>query len=304
MGSYACEFSERPEMATNDTLNKKMMERLINETDSVYSLPLIYERLTEVINHPRSSITDITRIISEDQGLTARLLKLANSPMFGFFSKIDTIDKAATIIGTQQLQALALAVSVMEIFTGIPEELVNMKSFWQHSIACGIIARTLAIYHRDINAERVFAAGILHDVGRLVMFTTIPEIVKEMIVESREEESLLYWIEENRFGFTHANVGGRLLANWNIPESIAEPVYCHHSPVEAKKFPLETSFIHMADIICKALGIGSNGEQFVPPLEPSTWERMGIPAGSLVEIVRYAEPQLEETLAILGKNAS
>jgi HD-like signal output (HDOD) protein len=289
-------------MASIDTLAPDMLERLINETDTIYSLPLIYERLTEVINHPRSSIADITRIISEDPGLTARLLKLANSPMFGFFSKIDTIDKAATVIGTQQLQALALAVSVMEVFTGIPEELVNMKSFWQHSIACGIIARTLAIYHREINAERVFAAGILHDVGRLVMFITIPDIVKEMIAESRNDEALLFRTEENRFGFTHATVGGGLLANWKIPESITEPVSCHHSPVAAKKFNLETSFIHMADIICKALGIGCTGEPFVPPLEPSTWERMDIPAGSLVEIMRQAEPQLEETLAILGES--
>src|SRR5208282_6509612 len=135
-------------MATIDTLHQDMMEWLINETDTVYSLPLIYERLTEVINHPRSSIADITMIISEDQGLTARLLKLANSPLYGFFSKIDSIGMAATIIGTQQLQALALAVSVMEVFTGIPEELVCMKSFWQHSIACGTIARALAIYSR------------------------------------------------------------------------------------------------------------------------------------------------------------
>src|ERR671924_2002332 len=88
------------------------LERLVDETSTVYSLPFFYERLNEAINHPRSSVADIARIITEDQGLTARILKLANSPMFGYFAKVDSITKAVTIIGTQQLRDLALAASV------------------------------------------------------------------------------------------------------------------------------------------------------------------------------------------------
>jgi HD-like signal output (HDOD) protein len=279
-----------------------MLERLVNQTESVYSLPVIYERLTEVINHPRSSIADITRVISEDQGLTARLLKLANSPLYGFFSKIDSIGMAATIIGTQQLQALALAVSVMEVFTGIPEELVCMKSFWQHSIACGTIARALATYRRETNVERVFAAGILHDVGRVVMCSTIPEIVNETVKTSRKENLLLHNAEEARLGFNHAAVGGCLLTSWRIPMSIAEPVACHHAPLTAEQFPVESALIHLADIICQALALGFTGEYFVPSLEPLAWESLEIPAGSLAAIVRQAEPQLAETLAILGES--
>ena len=290
-------------MATVNPNHPDMLSRIVKETDTIYSLPVIYERLTSVINHPRSSIADITSIISGDQGLTARLLKLANSPMFGNFSRIDTIGKAATIIGTQQLQALALAVSVMEVFTGIPSELVNMKSFWQHSIACGIVARGLAIYRRETNVERVFAAGILHDVGRVVMCATIPEIVYEMVVASRGEASLLFSAERERLGFTHAAVGGGLLEKWRIPASIAEPVACHHAPGTAKQFPLEAALIHLADIICKALELGFSGECFVPPLEPAAWERLDIPAGALAEIIKHAEPQLAETLAILGESA-
>src|SRR5512136_417111 len=150
-------------MATINPLPPQMQKRLVDRTDNVYSLPHIYEHLTEVINHPRSSIADITRVISEDQGLSARLLKLANSPLFGYYSRIDSIAMAATIIGTQQLQALALAVSVKEIFAGITEGPVSMKSFWKHSIGCAAIARALATYRRETNVERVFAAGILHD---------------------------------------------------------------------------------------------------------------------------------------------
>ena len=289
-------------MAAVSPLYPDMLQRLVNQTEAAYSLPLIYERLTSVINHPRSSIADITRIISEDQGLTARLLKLANSPMFGHFSRIDSIGMAATIIGTQQLQTLALAVSVMEVFTGISEELICMKSFWRHSIACGTVARALATYRREANVERVFAAGILHDVGRVVMCGAIPEIVNEAFIASRNGESLLFSAEQQRLGFTHAAVGGGLLTKWRIPASIAEPVACHHAPLTAERFPLEAAIVHLADIICHALALGFTGESFVPPLEPAAWKRLDIPAGSLAAIVKQVEPQLAETLTILGES--
>jgi len=290
-------------MSITDIPQVYNLERLISQTESVYSLPLIYERLTEVINHPRSSIEDITRVISNDQGLAARLLKLANSPLFGYFSKIDSIDKAATIIGTQQLQSLALAVSVIEIFHEVPEDLVNMRTFWQHSIACGITARALAIYRREANVERIFAAGILHDIGRLVICTAMPDIFTRMLMASREKFSLLFNLESEFLGYTHAAVGGKLLEKWRIPASIAEPVACHHSPDKARVFPLETAFVHLADIMCKSLGIGSNGEGYVPPLEESSWERIDIPPAALPEIVKHVEPQLAETISILGGKA-
>jgi HD-like signal output (HDOD) protein len=103
-------------------------------------------------------------------------------------------------------------------------------------------------------------------------------------------------------GFTHAAVGGGLLAKWRIPKSIAEPVSCHHAPLTAERFPLESAIIHLADIICHSLALGFTGESFVPPLEHSAWERLNIPAGALAAIVKQVEPQLAETLTILGES--
>lgn len=289
-------------MAPGNVVRPVSLDWLVNETATVYSLPLIYERLKDIINHPRCSITDIAKVITEDQGLTARLLKLANSPMFGCFSKIDSISKAVTIIGTQQLRDMALAVSVMEIFTSIPKELLYMKSFWRHSIACGIVARALATYRRETNVECFFAAGILHDVGLLVMCTTIPDIVHKILFDSRKEESLYFSNEQEYLGFTHAAVGGALLSKWKIPASIAEPVTRHHTPTGAKHSPMGAAMIHLADIICHALELGSSGELFVPPLDPIAWERLDIPASALAMIVKQVESQLEETYAILGES--
>ncbi|HET6419390.1 MAG TPA: HDOD domain-containing protein [Geobacteraceae bacterium] len=290
-------------MASADFKGPVTLERLVDMTTTVYSLPLFYDRLTEIINHPRCSVTDIARVITEDQGLTARLLKLANSPMFGYYSRIDTINKAVTIIGTQQIRDLALAMSVMEVFTDIPKELINMKSFWRHGIACGIIARALATYRRENNVERYFAAGILHDLGLLVMCTTIPGIVREILVTCSKDGTLCLNGELAHLGFTHAEVGRDLFRKWKIPVSIVEPVACHHAPAMAEQFPLGASIIHLANIICQALELGSSGERFVHPLDPAAWQRLDIPACALSRIVKQVEPQLEEAFAILGENA-
>lgn len=111
------------------------LKELLRKTGPIYSLPLFYDRLNETINHPRSSLADIGKIISEDQGLTTRLLRLANSPIFGYHARIDSIPRALTLIGTQQLRDLALSISIMGTFKDIPEDLISMQSFWKHSIA-------------------------------------------------------------------------------------------------------------------------------------------------------------------------
>lgn len=276
------------------------LEWLIEKTRTVYSLPFFYERLSEAISHPRSSIGDIAKIIIEDQGLTARILRLANSPMFGYYSKVDSITKAVTIIGTQQLRDLALASSVMDVFKGIPEDLINMADFWRHSIACGIIARAFATCLRENNVERFFVAGILHDVGQLILCTAVPDTAARIMHLSRENEQLFFETERKELGFDHAELGGALLHSWKIPSNIHEPVSFHHHPHnETSSYSFEAGVIHVADIICQAFQWGSSGEWCVPPLEDRAWKRLGLPTSMLSIILKQSEQQIEETFAIL-----
>ncbi len=286
-------------MAYRDMAHRITLDWLVGKTTTVYSLPVVYERLNEVINHPRSSLSDIAEIITEDHGLTARILKLANSPMFGFYSEIDTITRALTIIGTQQVRDISLAASVMGLFKGIPDTLMSMQSFWQHSISCGIIARTVATYRRDTNVERFFVAGILHDLGQLAMCTAVPDLVKELLEESRSSDTLHYATESRYLGFNHAKVGGALLEQWMLPTSITEPVSCHHTPSIARKYPVEASVVHLADIICQSLEFGCSSEWHVPPLDPEAWKRIGIPVSALSGIIMKAEKEMAEVLAIM-----
>ncbi len=262
----------------------------------VSSLPLIHLRLEEAINNPRKSMSDIARIIREDPGLTARLLRIVNSAFYNFPSRVETISQAVTIVGTQQLSALALATSVMNMFKGIPEELVNMDSFWRHSVGVGLSARVIATLRREPNAERFFVAGMLHDIGRLVLYTKISGQARDAILAAKENKVLLYEAEKDSLGFTHAVVGGVLLQTWKLPTSLEEVVMFHHHPSGSTRFPVETAIIHVADIIAHSMELGSSGEQFVPPLEEQAWELLKLQPSLLQTIEDQVARQYKDAL--------
>jgi putative nucleotidyltransferase with HDIG domain len=275
------------------------VENMVEDVSTIHSLPLFYSQLSEAMDHPRTSIGDIAKIISEDQGLTARILKLANSPLFGYFSKIDTITQAVTIIGVLQVRDLALALSVMDVFKGIPGSLVNMEQFWKHSIATGLAARLLATSQREANLERFFVAGILHDIGRLVMYVQVPDISLELLEECRSNGQLLHRAERQRFSFDHADVAATLLRRWKIPPGITEPVGSHHDCRRAEQYPREASILHLADIFAHALEIGNSGEVFVPQLENAVWDRLRISTFFLPSLLTQVDSTFRETISVL-----
>ncbi len=269
----------------------------------VSSLPMIHLRLEEAINNPKKSMSDIAKIIREDPGLTARLLRIVNSAFYNFPSKVETISQAVTIVGTQQLSALALATSVMKMFKGLPEDLVSMDSFWRHSIACGLAARLLGTHRRESNAERFFVAGMLHDIGRLVMYTKLTEPSRDILTTARTENQILHEVERERLGFTHAVVGGVLLQTWKLPTSLEEAVMYHHSPMAATRFPVEAAMVHVADIIVHSMGLGSSGETFVPPLDPEAWNRLNLSPSVLSSVEDQIDLQYQDALQTMLTDA-
>ena len=175
-----------------------------------------------------------------------------------------------------------------------------MKKYWQHSIACGIIACNLAIYLRELSTERFFVAGILHDLGQLILCTLLPETVKILLVDCLSSDLPYPALERQYFGFDHAELGAALLSSWKIPQNIVEPVACHHAPQNADKYFREATIIHLADIICQSLGYGLNSEAYVTPLEPMAWDSLNIPVGAIAEIVKQSENQIETTYQIMA----
>lgn len=273
-------------------------KRIVEETKTVSSLPTIYYRLVAAVDNPTTSNRDIERIIHTDSGLVARLLRIANSAMYTFPSKIDTIGRAISIIGTVQLRELALATSVIQMFKNIPVTLVDMRSFWEHSIACAITARALAGYRREVNPERFFVAGLLHDIGRVLMYDKVPQQMEEALSQAAKCSGLLFKVEREILGFDHAAVGQILLTQWKLPIHTINAVRYHHHP-KLDDLYSDAAIVHVADIMANTLQLGTSGEQLVPPLDTVAWDNLGLDINLITLSHEQLLRQFEEATQIL-----
>ena len=221
-------------------------QALIENSVQLFSLPDIYFQISEMINDPRFSSKDIGAVISKDPALSARLLKVVNSSVYGFRSKIDRISRAVTIVGIEDLKNLVLATSVINKFSDIPSELVDMTGYWLRSVRCGVIAKFLAKESSVLHQERLFLAGLLHDIGSLVFYHKLPKKSHYILLLADHNRSLVSELEQEIIGFTHADVGGSLIKSWGLPDSIYESVMHYLSPERAQAHKLDSYLISLA----------------------------------------------------------
>lgn len=272
--------------------------KFIGEHTKLSTLPDIYRQLIDAIAKPSSSTYDIENVISKDTNLSARLLKIVNSAFYGYPSKIDTLSRAVNVIGTRQLSTLAMGINIITIFNKIPSGIINMTMFWKHSILCGICARILAGYKNIQNTERMFTAGLLHDIGRLVCYNYLPKESLSAVIAAKDNGQLLYLAERDVFTFDHAVVGGKLLNKWQMPLSLEEMVCYHHKPQKSKN-QVESSILHLADIMANAMAIGTSGERLIPPLHREAWMRLGMTPNILSLTIEQADRQLEDVFKVI-----
>ncbi len=274
----------------------------VRGTRKLPSLPSIYYELVQIIQNSQSSVEDITRILGRDQSLTVRLLNLANSAFYGCPFEVGTLEEAVMLIGLREIQELALATSVIEAFDKVSPGLVDVTSFWEHSIACGLASSLLAEKSHDPMPERHFVGGLLHDIGRLVMFLGAPDDCAEVLRRCQAERLTAVHAETQVFGFDHAMVGAELVTLWKLPAHLARMVRCHHGPAGAVEgFSAETFIVHYADFLTAALDFGNTGEFFLSPLVvPEDCREEVLDRESLEELVEQLERQCSEVFPILA----
>lgn len=269
----------------NDFLRKLKSKKI-----TLPEIPSIVFELNEVIANPLSSAEDIAQVVQRSPSLTALLLKIVNSPFYGFPSKIDKISLAVTLIGTREISGLALGISLISLFNKIPKEILSMYSFLRHSLACGIISRILAAHKNIPQTEQLFVSGLLHDLGRLILYSYFPDESRNILSRARSSDMLLYLQETDYLGCNHTHLVKHLLQQWKLPMVLENNVFFHHSPQEAQQ-PLPATLVHLADIITNGLGIGTSGERFVPPLDNGAWESLELSPSCFDVVTKQATHQ-------------
>ncbi len=275
---------------------------LVSDNLELVSLPDIVVRINEMVDDPECTAVDIAEVIGQDAALTARLLKLVNSPFYNFPSQVDTISMAITIVGTRQLRDLAMAAAIAGRFRRIPEGLVSIDDFWHHNLACATAARIIARESGIRNGERLFVAALLHDIGKLVMYLTQPELSRQVLTLARETGVDLEPLERSAFGFDHMELGAELLRQWRMPDSLIEPVRWHHLPDQAETYQREAAVVHLANAIANTVAPPLSPDDDLP-IDLAVWDILGIDPERLDDLVRETADQFPGIVAVIYEAA-
>ena len=277
------------------------IDKIINDVAPLVSLPAVCIRLNEMVNDPSCSSEDIGRVINQDVALTARLLRIANSPMYGFTTQIDTVTRAVTVLGTEQVRDIALATAAVKSFRGIPNTLVSMQDFWEHSIYCALCARTLAMDCLRRQREAVFVAGLLHDIGKLALYNREPDLSRKALESHTDgpEGLEIQNAERELFGFDHADVGGGLALRWSLPTNLQECIAYHHNPGWAKEHRVEAAIVHIANSIAALAVLDTTDVYHAPKIQPIAWELTGLDEEIIPATMASAQAQISSTQALL-----
>lgn len=284
-------------------MNAPTIEDLVLATPSSLGSygPLMLE-IEKALASPQCSLGMIADIIEKDVDLTARLLRFSNSAYCGFSTRLSTVSEAIGLIGIQQVQDLLTASSVIERFAGVSSEFVSVQTFWQHSLATGIGARLIAMERRLPRPDRLFVCGLLHDIGRLVLFLQATKHAQKIFELYKKERILLREAEVRVLGYDHQNIAEALLKSWKYPPSLVLAVGNHHNPSSCEAARVEAAVVHLADHLVNAMHVGSSGEKFVPPLNPQAWATLGMTPSMLEQIVRGIDEQFDAVSEMfLGK---
>ncbi len=272
---------------------------IVKGVSTLVSLPEVCVRVNEMAENPRYSAMDIGKVISQDPGLVARLLKIVNSAFYNNVSRIDTISRAITVIGVRDLRDLILATSAIRTFTNIPSTLMDMDSFWRHSIATASVAKILASHCQVLHVERLFVAGLLHDIGQLILCLKTSELMRVVLFRARDASLPTYRAEQEVFGFDHSKVGCELMRLWRLPESVQEISEFHHQPGNAQNFALETAIVHLAGIIANQVEPDGSRKKIFESFDPVAWEITGLTEEIIPEILPEARSKFVEAQLML-----
>lgn len=265
-------------MTSDKTAAKKRVQLIKN----LPTLPGMIDQISKAVESKRFSVADVGKLISRDQVLSAKVLKLANSAFFGFSRKVGSLTQALVLLGFGVVKGLILTSSVFDLMKAKAEGL------WMHSMGVATVSSIIAATLEMKDAEEVSLAGLLHDLGKVVLrahmaedMEAIGRLVEQEGMNTREAEFEV-------LGFTHAEVGLWLAESWKLPEDLAEPIQFHHEPGRAKDAPLVTSIVHLADILVRGYGYGDGGDPWVPPLDRAAVAHMGLTPDQLKQIVNQS----------------
>lgn len=268
-------------------IEKEKVKRKIKSIKSLPTLPAVAQKISRMVEDDKTSATQLGDIISTDPAISGRVLRLVNSSFYGFPGRISSVSNAIVLLGFDVVKSLIISVSVYDMMEK------GVVGLWEHSLGCAIASRFIAKRVKGCEPEEVSVAGLLHDIGKVVVSIQMQESYEKMKTAIHEERKSFIDAEKDILDLTHPEIGGWLAEAWNLPVSLFEPIAYHHHPLRAQKARISTSIVHLSNMLIRAVGFGSGGDPWVPALNKNAWERVGLNFKTLTEIVGDIGDELE-----------
>lgn len=274
--------------------NKKTLETQYKgkclESRNLPALPLPLREAMALMNSPNASMQKVAVVISRDQVLSAKVLKMVNSPIYGFPGRISSIQNALVLLGFNVIRGLIISTVVFDTMSK------SMKALWAHSLSCSVLCREIAKVFKVKDLEECTLAGLLHDFGKIITATQMPEAQKELEKLVAEKDILFYNAEKELLGFSHTQINGWVAEHWSLPPSLKAAMMYHHNPMGSAEHKTLCCVVHLSDFLARLYESGSGGDNNVPVLDPMALKHLGLDQSALGDLVDKAG----ETLASMG----
>jgi len=282
------------------TADRNILETIGN-ISTIPTLPTVIDRITRLLQNPKTSAEEIGKAITTDQALASKVLKLVNSAFYGFPGRINTITHAIVILGFSTVKNIVLTASIFDAFRTKGNSFAgfNLEQFWLHSIACGAASQAIAKFIGSSEKEECFIAGLVHDVGKIILCQYLPEQFKSIIHQTRQKQSLFYQSEKELFDITHQEIGGYLAERWNLPPNLQNAIMYHHIPMPSRENYLTTAIVHCADIFVRALDYGNGGDEKIPLMSDNVWKNLGLDTLSIPSLFEGIHDEIEKATVFI-----
>ncbi|WUR14085.1 HDOD domain-containing protein [[Empedobacter] haloabium] len=272
-------------------------DEVVDGLGDLPSLPAVVMELLNSIDQEDVDIAVLAKKVSHDQALTAKTLRLANSSAYSLQVKVTTIQQAITYLGFQTTRNLITAAAVTGCFAETRCAGFDHKAFWRHSIGSATCAKVLA-RHLRFNQDYAFTAGLLHDIGRLVLVSCFPRHYEKVLAWRARHDCVLLQAERAVLGIDHVEAGLALAEHWNFSDTMRLAIGGHHAPEQSGAGFLAT-IIHVADVIAHALDLAQVEDELVPPLSEVAWQAVHLDDAACLHLLRETEVQYEEIALVL-----
>jgi putative nucleotidyltransferase with HDIG domain len=252
------------------------------------TLPGLISKLGALTENNKASAQEMARVVSMDQVLSAKVLRLVNSAFYGFSRRVSTVSNAIILLGVNVVKSLTISSSIFEIMEK------NIVGLWEHSMGVAVAANIIARELKLPEPEETSTAALLHDIGKVIIKIKLQEDYEQLTRIIQEKGLRMVEAEQELLGTDHSEIGEWIAQTWLLPEKLIEPIACHHNVEKSFVQRTKTSVVHLADILIKASAFGCSGDDLVPQIQPVAWKKLELTEPLLEKLIDKIEDKLVE----------